>query len=109
MKIRQFQIQKEQNIACQVKQNPKKCWAYINSRLKSKPSIPDLVKKINLWGGEIELTNTNCDKTEVLPEFFASVFTLEPEGEIPKLKDKIICETLMDLDISITDVYKKTK
>ena len=36
----------------------------------------------------------------------ASVFTLEPEGEIPKLKDKIVCEKLMDLDISITDVYK---
>ena len=46
-------------------------------------------------------------KTEVLSEFFASVFTLEPEGEIPKLKDKIVCEKLVDLDISITDVYKK--
>ena len=35
------------------------------------------------------------------------VFTLEPEGEIPKLKDKIVSEKLMDLDISITDVYKQ--
>ena len=43
----------------------------------------------------------------MLSEFFASVFTLEPEGEILKLKDKILCEKLMDLDISITDVYKK--
>ena len=42
----------------------------------------------------------------MLSEFFASVFILEPEGEIPKLKDKIVCEKLMDLDISITDVYK---
>ena len=44
-------------------------------------------------------------KTEVLSEFFACVFTIEPEGEIPKLKDEIVCEKLMDLDI--TDVYKK--
>ena len=43
----------------------------------------------------------------MLSEFVASVFTLEPEGEIPKLKDKIVCEKLMDLDISTTDVYKK--
>ena len=38
----------------------------------------------------------------MLSEFFASVFTLEP-----KLKDKIVCEKLIYLDISITDVYKK--
>ena len=43
----------------------------------------------------------------MLTDFFASVFTLEPEGEIPQLKDKIVCEKLMDLDISITDVYTK--
>ena len=42
----------------------------------------------------------------MLLEFFASVFTLEPEGEIPKLKDKIVCEKIMDLDVSITDAYK---
>ena len=35
------------------------------------------------------------------------VFTLEPEGEIPKLKDKIVCEKLMDFDISVTYVYNK--
>ena len=44
----------------------------------------------------------------MLSEFFASVFTLEPEDEIPKLKDKIVYEKIMDLDISITDVNKNT-
>ena len=58
--------------------------------------------------GKIELTNTNYEKTEVLSEFLASVFTIEPEGEIPKLKENILCKKIMDLDISITDVYKKT-
>ena len=43
----------------------------------------------------------------MLSEFFASVFTIEPEDEIPKLKDKIVGEKTMDLDVSVTDVYKK--
>ena len=46
-------------------------------------------------------------KQKCYQNFVASVFILEPEGEIPKLKDKIVCEKLMDLDISITYVYKK--
>ena len=33
------------------------------------------------------------------------VFTIEPEGEIPKLKDKIVRKKIMDLVISVTDVY----
>ena len=40
-------------------------WTYINSRLKNKPSILDLVKKKQSLG-KIESTNTNYEKTEVL-------------------------------------------
>ena len=45
-------------------------------------------------------------KSELLSEFFASEFIIEPEGQIPKFKDKVACEKIMDLDISIKDVYK---
>ena len=47
-------------------------------------------KKKTISGGKIELTNTNYEKIEVLSEFLASVFTAEPEGEIPILKNKIV-------------------
>ena len=58
--------------------------AYIYSRLKSKPSTPDLVKKNNLWGN-IELTNINYEKQKCYQNSL-----LEPEGEIHKLKDNIL-------------------
>ena len=41
-------------------------------------------------------------ETEVLSEFCSSVFTIETGCEIPRLKDKLVCEKLMDFDISIT-------
>ena len=42
-------------------------------------------------------------KTHILGEFFRSVYTTEPNGEIPKLDDQITTGFLNDVPVDITN------
>jgi hypothetical protein len=75
----------ERDIARDVKKNPKKFWKYAKSKRKTKSGISEL--KTNTENG-VKIIENDRDKTEVLVEFFSSVFTKEPEGEIPNLQPK---------------------
>jgi len=67
----------EKRIAGNAKKNSKVFWAYVNSKTKLKAHIPDLYAKEN---AKLEIkANSNEDKANMLGEFFASVFTKEPE------------------------------
>ena len=68
-----------------MKKNPKKFWKYANSKRKTKSGISEL--KTNTENG-VKIIEIDRDKAEVLAEFFSSVFTKEPEGEIPNLQPK---------------------
>lgn len=85
----------ETNIAREAKKNPKRVWNYIKSRTKIKENIPNLyIDPSNPASGE---TKSDKEKAEALSEFFTKVFTIEPEGELPKLDYQIaphIMETL---------------
>ena len=80
------------------KENPKKFWSYIKSKLKTKTSIADL------YTDESKTTLTDSDeaKANVLGNFFSSVFTIEPENFLPELHVKdmpVMNEFEINLDI----------
>jgi hypothetical protein len=71
----------EKSIARNAKENPKTFWQYANSKRKTKSGIAEL--KYKDGNGESKTTNGDKEKTEVLTDFFGSVFTEEPDGETP--------------------------
>jgi hypothetical protein len=66
-----------------VKTNPKRFWQYAHSKRKTKSGISEL-KYIN-DKGESKLTKGDSEKAEALAKFFRSVFTQEPNGELPHI------------------------
>ena len=79
---RKITKQFEKQIAHQVKTNPKTFWKYARSKTKTKSSIPDLFKDNN----KTESTNSDKEKTNILADFFTSVFTFEGDGEMPDIE-----------------------
>lgn len=96
----------EKEIANDIKSNPKAFWSYVNSKTKSKSGIANLEYQRD---GVSHLTSTDKEKTEVLSEFFTSVFTKEPEGQIPKLKNEASKYQIQKLTITEEIVGKKLK
>lgn len=70
----------EKKIISEFKESPKSFWSYIESQKISKKSIPQLLKP------DGSVTNSDKEKTEVLNNFFASVFTKDdPSIPLPHL------------------------
>ena len=83
---RKLKKDKEKQIAEEAKRNPKKFWRYIKSKLKTKPGISEL--QLNECDVKEGTTKSDAEKAEVLSKFFCSVFTEEPDGEIPTMEMK---------------------
>jgi hypothetical protein len=71
----------EKSIASNVKDNPKKFWNYVQTKTKTKTSIPDLYKD----NDKKILTSSDTEKASVLADFFSSVFTEESNFNMPEL------------------------
>jgi hypothetical protein len=83
--VRKAKTNMEKEIAKNAKKkNPKKFWQYANSKRKTKSGISEL--KYKKENGEENKTSTDKEKAEVLANFFSSVFTNEPDGEIPNIE-----------------------
>ena len=93
----------EKNVAEQSKTNPKPFWSYATSKLKSRTGIADLTMT------DGTKTKSDIEKAEVLNSFFQSVFTIEPEGELPDPPEYIFASELNDFDITIEQVKKLLK
>ena len=102
---RKLQRELEKSISKNAKSNPKKFWSYINKRLKTKSGIADLVMKTT--GIEEVLTNSDKEKAEVLSEFFSSVYTKEPDADIPTLEEKHVDRPMDEISITTEEVLKK--
>ena len=99
----------EKNIAKLAKSNPKSFWAYAQSKLKTRAGIPDLAKT-NVSNNKNDTTYTTSDeeKANVLQDFFSSVFTQEPPGDLPYFETRDFQYQLSDIDITYDMVKKKS-
>ena len=91
----------ERNIAMEAKNSPKLFYSHVNSKMKVKEGIGDLIDSQG---------NTVCDndgKANVLNNFFCSVFTEEKTENIPKCKPRNKDVYLEDIEFTKEKVLKK--
>ena len=94
----------EEDLSKEAKNNPKKLWKYIKSKLKTKTGISPLLKP------DKTLTTNEQEQAEVLSNFFASVLEREPQGELPILPTRqLITPPLEDINITEDKVLKRLK
>ena len=80
---RKLQKQFEMKLAAEAKSNPKAIWKYINSKTKTRVGVSEL--NTDPADPTSKLTTSDKEKAEVLGQFFSSVFTTEPDGDIPQI------------------------
>ena len=83
--MRQAKRKFESQIARNCKSDPKVFWTHIRRRLKTKDGISPLLEGIN---DKNSMKFKDEEKANILQKQFASVFTREPPGEIPQLKER---------------------
>ena len=83
--VRKEKRAREKEIAQTSNSNPKNFWKYVNSKRKTTSSISELHTKRQ---DSTFIAESDEDKAEVLSDFFSSVFTKEPSGELPNLKQR---------------------
>ena len=89
----------EKDVATTVKKSPKKFWKYVNNRTKVKSTIPDLVT-------ENGTATTDKVKADYLNNFFSSVFTEEPAGQLPQFPSRTPV-TLSNIPLTPDRIKKK--
>ena len=68
----------EQDIIKEIQQNPK-FWQNAQAKLKTRTGIPNLIQNKE---DTDDLTKSDLGKEEVLADYFSSVFTRKPDGDI---------------------------
>ncbi len=92
----------ERKIADDAKSNPKQFWNYVNKKMKTKPSIPNLLISEN----SKKETDNDREKADILNNYFSSVFTKEPD-DVPELEQRNYTNFLQDVKITNDIVNKK--
>ena len=98
----------EKKIAKNVKTNPTAFWQYVQSKLKTIASIPDLIKP----GTEENpsFTKTDEEQADALSNDFSSVFTIEQDtGHMPFFENSDFKESLLNIDLTEDLVIKNLK
>lgn len=98
----------EKNIAQKAKSNPKAFYKYAQSKLKSRSSIPDLIKP-GTEKNPVYITQDQ-DKAEAYLEYFGSVFTEESySDELPDFPERDYMSVLSTINITVDTVLEKLK
>ena len=93
-------INKEKEIAKEVKKNPKNFWQYTRSKTKTRTGISDFLMDEQ---NDIEiLTKNDTDKSS----FFSNVFTTEDCEHIPLIADKQLTTDMNNIEINKDKVKK---
>ncbi len=97
----------EKDIAKNSKETPKRFWQYANSKRKTRSGISELRYKNE--DGVDDITKGDREKAEVLAEFFTSVFTNEPDGELPHIEGIHVEIPFADKNINEDAILKLLK
>ena len=96
---RKAKVEKEKNIAKESKLNSKLFYQYINNKIKPKENVSSLLKE------DGKLTTNDLEKSEVLNDFFGSVFTVEDKSDIPIFNpNKPINSFVNTVNITVDDM-----
>ena len=101
--IKYTRKQKEKCISGNIEKNPKAFWKYTKSKTKSNSTISSL--HANPKDSSSNQIDNRKEKANILNQYFASVFTNEPDGEFVRLEEKQIVQQ-SPLDFSIDEVRK---
>ena len=93
----------EANLIKNVKCKPKMLWKYINSRLKTRTRVEDLLREDGLYA------RTASEKAEELHKFFATIFTEENHAQVPELEDKSGGLSISTVDFNEIDIENRLK
>ena len=91
----------EKSVARQAKQNPKALYAYVNSKMKTREGIADLVD------GCGSRVSSDSPKAEILNNFFCRAFTKENMENVPECKKKQCHTSLDSVEFTKGSVLKK--
>ena len=67
----------------------------MNSKTKTREGVSEL--NIDPNDKRSRLTKSNKEKADVLGQFFSSVFTAEPDGDIPYKEPSVVTEVMQEL------------
>ena len=97
---RKAKIRLEKTVAEQAKRNPKSFWSYVKAKTSTRSGIGDLKRD------DGTIASTDKEKAQVLNDFFQSVFTEEPDGELPKAPQFTFNSPLTNIDFKTEDIRK---
>lgn len=92
-------------ISKDAKNNPKKFWAYVNSKRNYKEDIPELMVR-NVNDNSVSVTNGISERAKVLSDFFGTTFT---KDEVTDTNNINAASIMGDIKISVEDVCRKLK
>ena len=95
------QMNQEKQVASSSRRNQKKFWQFVNRKTKMKQGVANLEDP---QSGEI--ATSNVEKANILADYFTSVFTKEPPGNIPTITQRSN-ELIDTVKIDEERVYKK--
>ena len=84
--ITYFRKQNERNISMDINKNPKAFWKYISMKTKTKSDITALY--CDPIDESSRLTNNDIQKSNLLNDYFASVFTHVLHGYVPSMDSR---------------------
>ena len=93
----------ERKLADEAKDNQKPIWSYIKAKMCTRTGISDLSKD------DGTTATTDKEKAEVLNNFFQSVFTSEPDDDLPTPPIYNFKTELNDIEITEQEVRKLLK
>ena len=100
--VRRAQANLERDLMKNFKTKPKAFYSYVRGKQKVKVGVSQLEKAD---GG---LTETDSETAEVLSEFFQSVYTREPQGDVPQMAKRVAKDDeLKDIDFTEHDIMEK--
>ena len=103
--IRKAKRKFEKDVAIKASISPKSFWSHVRSKLKSKEPVAPLYERPD---EKLSIKHSDKEKANILQKQFSSVFTIEPEGELPRFETRT-ASSIPEVTISSEMVAKKIK